>query len=231
MNVEAAELKKFADAAHTWWDPEGPFATLHQLNPLRVEWIESLAPVAAQRVLDIGCGGGLLSEALAARGASVTGIDLGERALKVASLHALQAGLRIEYRLVAAEQLALERPDGFDLVCCMEMLEHVPRPDSVVQAAATLVRPGGWVMFSTLNRNLKAFALAIVGAEYLARVVPQGTHDWNKFIRPSELAAWARAAGLQPVAFRGLEVNPLDRSMRLSGNVDVNYFLACRRPA
>ena len=231
MNVEAAELKKFADAAHTWWDPEGPFATLHQLNPLRVEWIESLAPVAAQRVLDIGCGGGLLSEALAARGASVTGIDLGERGLKVASLHALQAGLRIEYRLVAAEQLALERPDGFDLVCCMEMLEHVPRPDSVVQAAATLVRPGGWVMFSTLNRNLKAFALAIVGAEYLARVVPQGTHDWNKFIRPSELAAWARAAGLQSVAFRGLEVNPLDRTMRLSANVDVNYFLACRRPA
>ncbi len=231
MNVEAAELKKFADAAHTWWDPEGPFATLHQLNPLRVEWIESLAPVAAQRVLDIGCGGGLLSEALAARGASVTGIDLGERALKVASLHALQGGLRIEYRLAAAEQLALERPDGFDLVCCMEMLEHVPRPDSVVRAAATLVRPGGWVMFSTLNRNLKAFALAIVGAEYLARLVPQGTHDWNKFIRPSELAAWARAAGLQPVAFRGLEVNPLDRSMRLSANVDVNYFLACRRPA
>ncbi|OIQ85367.1 ubiquinone biosynthesis O-methyltransferase [mine drainage metagenome] len=231
MNVEAAELKKFADAAHTWWDPEGPFATLHQLNPLRVEWIESLAPVQAQRVLDIGCGGGLLSEALAARGATVTGIDLGERALKVASLHALQGGLRIEYRLAAAEQLALERPAGFDLVCCMEMLEHVPRPDSVVQAAATLVRPGGWVMFSTLNRNLKAFALAIVGAEYLARVVPQGTHDWAKFIRPSELAAWARAAGLQPVAFRGLEVNPLDRTMRLSANVDVNYFLACRRPA
>jgi 2-polyprenyl-6-hydroxyphenyl methylase/3-demethylubiquinone-9 3-methyltransferase len=187
--------------------------------------------VAAQRVLDIGCGGGLLSEALAARGATVTGIDLGERALKVASLHALQGGLRIEYRLAAAEQLALERSEGFDLVCCMEMLEHVPRPDSVVQAAATLVRPGGWVMFSTLNRNLKAFALAIVGAEYLARVVPQGTHDWAKFIRPSELAAWARAAGLQPVAFRGLEVNPLDRTMRLSANVDVNYFLACRRPA
>ena len=231
MNVEAAELKKFADAAHTWWDPEGPFATLHQLNPLRLAWIESLAPVAAQRVLDIGCGGGLLSEALAERGATVTGIDLGERALKVASLHALQGGLSIEYRLAAAEQLALERPGGFDLICCMEMLEHVPRPDSVVRAAATLVRPGGWVMFSTLNRNLKAFALAIVGAEYLAGVVPKGTHDWSKFIRPSELAGWARAAGLQPVAFRGLEVNPFDRRMRLSANVDVNYFLACRRPA
>ncbi len=230
MNVEAAELKKFADAAHGWWDVDGAFATLHQLNPLRVQWIESLAAVAGRRVLDIGCGGGILAEALAARGAEVTGIDLAERALKVASLHALQSGLNIAYRLSSAESLAAAEPASFDLVCCMEMLEHVPHPESVVHAAAALVRPGGWVFFSTINRNSKAFALAIVGAEYLARIVPKGTHAYAKFIRPAELARWARSGGLDPFAFRGLHVNPLDRSMRLGASVDVNYFLACRRP-
>ncbi len=231
MNVEAAELNKFAGAAHGWWDAEGAFATLHQINPVRVGWIESWTPVAGQRVLDIGCGGGILAEALAARGADVTGIDLGERALKVASLHALQSGLRIAYRLSSAEALAESEPASFDLVCCMEMLEHVPRPESVVRAAAALVRPGGWVFFSTINRNAKAFALAIVGAEYVARIVPRGTHAYAKFIRPSELARWARSGGLDPVAFSGLHVDPLTRSMRLGTRVDVNYFLACRRAA
>ncbi len=229
-NSDAAELQKFAAAAHRWWDREGEFKPLHDINPLRVEWIASHARLQGARALDIGCGGGILSEALAERGAQVTGIDLADRALKVARMHALERSLDLRYELISAEQLAAERPAGFDLVCCMEMLEHVPRPDSVVRAAAQLVRPGGWVFFSTINRNLWSFALAIVGAEYLLRLLPRGTHEYARFLRPSELAGWARESGLDAVEFRGLEPDLLRGGWRMGPRVDVNYFLACRRP-
>ncbi len=231
MNAEAAELKKFGDAAHRWWDLGGEFKPLHDINPVRLNWIQSHASLAGRRVLDIGCGGGILSESMACAGALVTGIDLAEKALKVAGLHAQQSGLSVDYRLISAEQLASEQEKPFDVVCCMEMLEHVPNPASVVQAASRLVRPDGWVFFSTINRNAKAFAVAVLGAEYLLRLLPKGTHSYAKFIRPSELAGWARSSGLQPVEFKGLEFGLLDRAFRLGTNVQVNYFLACRRAA
>lgn len=229
-NVDAAELAKFSELAHRWWDPESEFRPLHEINPLRLAWIDGLAPLAGRRVLDVGCGGGILAEAMARKGADVLGIDLAEKSLKVAQLHALETGVaNLRYREVAVEALAAEQPAGFDVVTCMEMLEHVPNPASVVRACAALVKPGGWVFFSTLNRNPKSFLFAIVGAEYVLQLLPQGTHEYARFIRPSELAAWCREAGLDLQATRGMEYNPLTRRYRLSADTSVNYLLATRK--
>ena len=229
-NVDAQELAKFSDLAHRWWDPESEFRPLHEINPLRLEWVDELAGLAGKEVLDVGCGGGILAEAMAARARHVTGIDLAHKPLGVARLHALEAGAaNLEYREVATEALADERPASFDVVTCMEMLEHVPDPAAIVAASARLVRPGGWVFFSTLNRNPKAFLFAIVGAEYLLGLLPKGTHEYAKFILPSELARWCRGAGLAVRATRGLEYNPLTRRYWLSSDTSVNYLYACRR--
>lgn len=231
-NADPQELAKFGELAHRWWDPESEFKPLHQINPLRLGWIESQCPLVGKRVLDVGCGGGILSDAMARRGAKVLGIDLAGRALKVARLHAMEAGTDgVEYRELAVEDLAAEQPAAFDVVTCMEMLEHVPDPASVLRAVTTLVRPGGWVFLSTLNRNFKSFMLAIVGAEYLLKMVPAGTHEYARFIRPAELAQMGRDAGLELSAMIGLHYNPLTQRYTLGGNADVNYFLACRRPA
>lgn len=232
VNADPAELAKFSDLAHRWWDADGEFRPLHQINPLRLDWISGLAPLEGRRVVDVGCGGGILSDSMARKGADVTGIDLSVKALRIAQLHALESELgNVLYREISAEALADEQPAAFDVVTCMEMLEHVPDPASVVRACATLVKPGGWVFFSTINRNAKAFALAIVGAEYVLRLLPRGTHDYAKFIRPSELASFAREAGLDVAQTRGLEHNPLTGRYWLSGNTGVNYLLAARRPA
>ena len=229
-NADPRELAKFSDLAHRWWDTESDFRPLHQINPLRLDWIDGLAALAGKRVLDVGCGGGILSDAMARRGANVLGIDLAGKALKVAQLHALEASTpRVEYREVAAEALADEMPGSFDVVTCMEMLEHVPEPASVVAACSRLVRPGGWVFFSTINRNPKAFLFAIVGAEHLLSLLPKGTHEYAKFIRPSELAAWCRNASLEMGTTRGMQYNPLTRRYWLSADTSVNYLLACRR--
>jgi len=230
-NVDPQELAKFSELAHRWWDPDSEFRPLHQINPLRLEWIDSMAHLKGQRALDVGCGGGILAEAMARRASQVTGIDLATRPLGVARLHALEAGVEnIEYREIAAEALAAEAPCRFDVVTCMEMLEHVPDPSSVVLACATLVRPGGWVFFSTLNRNPKSFLFAIIGAEYVLRLLPKGTHEYARFIRPSELARWTRESGLTLEGSKGMEYNPLTRRYRLSGDTSVNYLFACRRP-
>ena len=233
INADPQELAKFSDLAHRWWDPDSEFRPLHQINPLRLRWIEGLAGgLAAKRALDVGCGGGILADAMARRGADVLGIDLAVKALRVAQLHALEAQTpSVAYREVAAEALAQERPGEFDVVTCMEMLEHVPDPAAIVAACATLAAPGGWVFFSTLNRNPKAFVFAIVGAEYVLGLLPKGTHEYARFIKPSELGAWARAAGLEAQTARGLEYNPLTRRYRLSADTSVNYLLAFRRPA
>jgi 2-polyprenyl-6-hydroxyphenyl methylase/3-demethylubiquinone-9 3-methyltransferase len=231
-NADAQELAKFSELAHRWWDPESEFRPLHQINPLRLEWIDALSALGGKRVLDVGCGGGILAEAMARRAAHVTGIDLAARPLGVARLHALEAGVEnLEYREVATETLAQEAPASFDVVTCMEMLEHVPEPASVVAACAQLVRPGGWVFFSTLNRNPKSFLFAIIGAEYVLKLLPRGTHEYAKFIRPSELARFARDAGLSLHATRGMEYNPFTRRYWMSGDTSVNYLFACRRPA
>ena len=231
-NVDAQELAKFSELAHRWWDPESEFRPLHQINPLRLEWIDQLATLQGKGVLDVGCGGGILAEAMARRASHVTGVDLATRPLGVARLHAMEAGVEnIEYREIAAEALATEAPGRFDVVTCMEMLEHVPDPSSVVRACATLVRPGGWVFFSTLNRNPKSFLFAIIGAEYVLRLLPKGTHEYARFIRPSELARWTRESGLTLEGSKGMEYNPLTRRYRLSGDTSVNYLFACRRPA
>jgi 2-polyprenyl-6-hydroxyphenyl methylase/3-demethylubiquinone-9 3-methyltransferase len=231
-NVDPQELAKFSELAHRWWDPDSEFRPLHQINPLRLEWIDSLANLKGQQALDVGCGGGILAEAMARRASQVTGIDLATRPLGVARLHALEAGVEnIENREIAAEALAAEAPGRFDVVTCMEMLEHVPEPSSVVRACATLVRPGGWVFFSTLNRNPKSFLFAIIGAEYVLGLLPKGTHEYARFIRPSELARWARESGLTLEGSKGMEYNPLTRRYRLYGDTSVNYLFACRRPA
>ena len=229
-NVDQAELTKFSSLAHRWWDVDGEFGPLHAINPLRLDWIDGIAPLKGQRVLDVGCGGGILADAMARKGADVLGIDLAEKSLKVAQLHALEAGTsQITYRLVAAEALAAEMPDQFDVVTCMEMLEHVPDPASAVQACARLAKPGGWVFFSTNNRNPKSFLMAILGAEYVLNLVPRGTHEYARLLRPSELARFCRDAGLDMQQSCGLEYNPLSRRYRLSTDTSVNYMLATRK--
>jgi 2-polyprenyl-6-hydroxyphenyl methylase / 3-demethylubiquinone-9 3-methyltransferase len=231
LNADPVELAKFSEQAHRWWDPDSEFGPLHAINPLRLGWIDGLAQVAGKRVVDIGCGGGILADSMARKGASVLGIDLSTKALRVAQLHALEAGTpNVEYREASAETLAQEQAGRFDVVTCMEMLEHVPRPESVVQAAATLVKPGGWVFFSTINRNAKAFLFAVVGAEYVLGLLPRGTHEYLKFIKPSELAGWARGAGLDLLQTQGMEYNPLTRRYWLSGDTSVNYLAAARKP-
>jgi 2-polyprenyl-6-hydroxyphenyl methylase/3-demethylubiquinone-9 3-methyltransferase len=230
QNVDAQELAKFSDLAHRWWDPDSEFRPLHQINPLRLEWIDELAGLRGKNVLDVGCGGGILAEAMAGRAAQVTGIDLAAKPLGVARLHALEAGVEnLRYREIATEALAAEQPAAFDVVTCMEMLEHVPDPSGVVQACSTLVKPGGWVFFSTLNRNPKAFLFAIVGAEYVLKLLPKGTHEYARFIRPSELARWCRDAGLSLHGSRGMNYNPLTKRYWLSNDTSVNYLLACRK--
>ena len=231
QNVDPAELAKFSDLAHRWWDPNSEFRPLHQINPLRLEWINNLAPINGKAVLDVGCGGGILSDAMARSGATVTGIDLATKSLKVAQLHALESQTpNVSYREISAEALAAETPAQFDVVTCMEMLEHVPDPGSVVRACASLVKPGGWVFFSTLNRNPKSFLFAIVGAEYILNLLPKGTHEFAKFIRPSELAQACRQAGLEWHSQRGLQYNPLTRRYWLNADTSVNYMVACRKP-
>jgi 2-polyprenyl-6-hydroxyphenyl methylase/3-demethylubiquinone-9 3-methyltransferase len=231
MNVDAAELAKFSELAHRWWDVNSEFRPLHQINPLRLEWINNLSSIKGKTVLDIGCGGGILSDAMARTGATVTGIDLATKSLKVAQLHALETQTpNVTYREVSAEDLAAEAPEQFDVVTCMEMLEHVPDPASIVKACATLVKPGGWVFFSTLNRNPKSFLFAIIGAEYVLNLLPKGTHEFAKFIKPSELAAHCRSAGLALKATKGLQYNPITRRYWLDANTSVNYMIATQRP-
>ncbi|WAC72398.1 bifunctional 2-polyprenyl-6-hydroxyphenol methylase/3-demethylubiquinol 3-O-methyltransferase UbiG [Roseateles sp. SL47] len=231
-NVDANELAKFSELAHRWWDTESEFKPLHRINPLRLNWIDGYSPLAGKRVLDVGCGGGILADAMARKGANVLGIDLAVKSLRVAELHAMEAGTdNVAYQEIAVEDLAAQRPGEFDVVTCMEMLEHVPDPASVVTALGRLVKPGGWVFLSTLNRNAKSFLLAIVGAEYVLRMLPAGTHEYGRFIRPSELGQMCREAGLEPQGAKGLTFNPLTQRYKLGGDTDVNYLLACRRPA
>jgi 2-polyprenyl-6-hydroxyphenyl methylase / 3-demethylubiquinone-9 3-methyltransferase len=232
VNADPAELAKFSDLAHRWWDREGEFRPLHEINPLRLDWIQAQLPLKGRRVLDVGCGGGILSDAMARSGAEVLGIDLAAKSLRVAQLHALEAQTPgVTYREISAEALAVEQPGAFDAVTCMEMLEHVPDPASVVRACAALVKPGGWVFFSTINRNAKSFLFAIVGAEYLLNLLPRGTHEYARLIRPSELARHCRDAGLSLQQTRGMEHNPVTRRYWLSADTSVNYLLSCRRPA
>jgi len=230
-NADPAELEKFSALAHRWWDPESEFRPLHDINPLRLDWIERQAGgLADKRVVDVGCGGGILAEAMAGRGARVTGIDLSDKALGVARLHQLESGAAVDYRLVSAEALAAAEPASCDVVTCMEMLEHVPQPASVVAACATLAKPGATLVFSTLNRNPKSYAFAIVGAEYVLGLLPRGTHDWARFIKPAELAGWARRADLELTELIGMTYSPLTRRYRLEPDASVNYLASFRRP-
>ncbi|MDO6562773.1 bifunctional 2-polyprenyl-6-hydroxyphenol methylase/3-demethylubiquinol 3-O-methyltransferase UbiG [Amphritea sp. 1_MG-2023] len=230
-NIDPQEIAKFEELASRWWDRDSEFKPLHDINPLRVDFIDRIASLSGKSVLDVGCGGGILSEAMAHRGAEVTGIDMGEAPLKVAKLHGLESGVNVAYRQVTVEELATEQPQQYDIVTCMEMMEHVPDPSSIVDACSRLVKPGGYVFFSTLNRNPKSYMMAIVGAEYLLKLVPKGTHDFNKFIRPSELANWIRQSGLQSKKITGLTYNPLNKSYKLNDkDVDVNYMVATQKP-
>lgn len=228
-NADPAEVQKFSELAHRWWDPTSEFKPLHEINPLRLDWIDRKAGLAGKRVLDVGCGGGILSEGMAALGADVSGIDLSEKALGVARLHLFESGHKVDYQLASAEQFAAQRAGAFDVVTCMEMLEHVPDPASTVAACACLVKPGGDVFFSTLNRNLKSYLLAVIGAEYVLEMLPKGTHDYAKFIKPSELARYCRQAGLDTTELIGMSYNPISRTYSLGRDTDVNYLVHARR--
>ena len=231
MNADPQELQKFSALAHRWWDPTSEFRPLHEINPLRLEWINARVPLAGKTVLDVGCGGGILAESIAKKGTKVTGIDLSEKALKVADLHSLESGVAVRYELIAAEELASREAGHYDVVTCMEMLEHVPDPAAIVQACATLVKPGGHVFFSTLNRNPKSYLFAIIGAEYILRLLPRGTHDYMKFITPAELSQYIRRAGLEVDALKGMTYNPLTKIYSLNQNTDVNYLVDSVKPA
>lgn len=229
LNADAREIAQFEALASRWWDPQGEMRPLHQINPLRLEYVAQRCDLKGNKVLDVGCGGGLLSEAMAAEGALVTGVDLAEASLAVARLHLQETGLNVDYKRISVEELAVERPGCFDIVTCMELLEHVPDPESIVRACSTLVRPGGTVFFSTLNRNPKAYLMAVLGAEYILRLLPTGTHDYRKFIRPSELGAWCRGAALAIQGMTGLHYHPIRQDYYLGDNVDVNYLMHCQR--
>lgn len=229
LNADPAELEKFGELAHRWWDPNSEFKPLHDINPLRLDWIDRAVGLAGKRVLDVGCGGGLLSEGMAARGAEVTGIDLSEKPLGVARLHLLESGRQVDYRKISVEELAEEMPGAFDVVTCLEMLEHVPNPSSVITACARLVKPGGQVFLSTLNRNPKSYLFAVIGAEYILKMLPKGTHDYAKFIRPSELVRWAKLGGLEPAELIGMSYNPLTREYSLGRDTSVNYLMRAIR--
>jgi len=230
-NVDPAELAKFNELAHRWWDREGEFRPLHEINPLRLGWIAERVALDGQQALDVGCGGGILTEALAQRGASVTGIDLGEKPLRIAQLHTLESGVKVRYEAAAAEDFAQAHPGKFDLVTCMELLEHVPEPPSTVAACARLAKPGGRVFFSTINRNPKSYLLAVIGAEYVLKLLPKGTHDYARFIKPSELTRWCRDAGLRPLEMTGMTYNPITRKYKLGPDCDVNYMVCCTKDA
>ena len=229
MNVDQSEITKFSALAHRWWDINSEFKPLHSINPLRLSWIKSFVDLNGKRVLDVGCGGGILAESLAQSGAQTTGIDLSDKALKVAELHALESGVNVQYRAISTEALAEMEAEQYDVVTCMEMLEHVPDPSSVIQSCAKLVKPGGHVFFSTLNRSLKSYAFAIIGAEYLLRLLPKGTHEYAKFIKPSELVAFTRQAGLETIGINGLSFNPFTQIYALGEDVDVNYLIAVKK--
>jgi len=229
MNVDPFEVQKFSDLAHRWWDPTSEFRPLHEINPLRLEWINALVPLNGQTVLDVGCGGGILAEAMARKGAQVTGIDLSDKALKVADLHSLESGIQVRYEKIAAEAMALREPAMFDVVTCMEMLEHVPDPAAIVRACAQLVKPGGRVFFSTLNRNLKSYLFAIIGAEYVLHLLPKGTHDYAKFIKPAELGLFIRRAEMTVERIKGMTYNPLTKIYSLNNDTSVNYLMVARR--
>jgi len=229
-NVDQSEIDKFSALAHRWWDPTSEFKPLHAINPLRLGWIESITTLSGKKVLDVGCGGGILAESLSKAGGIVTGIDLSAKALKVAELHQLESGTSVRYRSSAAEDLAKEEPEQYDVVTCMEMLEHVPDPSSVVQACASLCKPGGNIFFSTLNRNPKSYLFAIIGAEYILKLLPKGTHEYDKFIKPSELANFTRQAGLELNEIKGMTYNPITQIYRLGSDTDVNYMIATRKP-
>jgi 2-polyprenyl-6-hydroxyphenyl methylase/3-demethylubiquinone-9 3-methyltransferase len=228
-NVDQSEIDKFSALAHRWWDPTSEFKPLHAINPLRLGWIESITSLAGKKVLDVGCGGGILAESLSKAGGIVTGIDLSNKALKVAELHQLESNTSVQYRSISAEDLAKQEPETYDVVTCMEMLEHVPDPSSVVQACATLCKPGGSIFFSTLNRNPKSYLFAIIGAEYILKLLPKGTHEYDKFIKPSELAGFTRQAGLELLEIKGMTYNPLTQIYRLGSDTDVNYMIATRK--